>query len=712
MYRSIRAAALVATALTPTFLHAADIPSEVTGTASDGEGPGDPIVVTGKREGYSVDAIVTATKTDTPLIDTPQSVSVVTAEQISDQAMTSIGDVMAYVPGVAMESGEGHRDAVVIRGNISTADFFTDGLRDDVQHYRGLYNVEQVEVLKGPNALIFGRGGAGGIVNRVLKRPFHEQYLSGAVSIDQYGAGAASLDMNSPLTLTSEGRLNAVYERMDNFRDIEGERWAVNPTVSWHPGAATTIDLGYEYAKDERDVDRGLPSDNGQALEGYDETFFGIRGVNRSDFDKHVVDAKLTQEISERVTFTSKALFGDYDKIYTNAVPSSAVTDVDGVPSVRVSAYQDWTYRQNWLWQNDLVAKASTGSADHTILVGIDYARQDTEAGRLRGFFDTLPADQKSANGRETWVALSDPFVIPEVTFRGGSGERQAQTEVDAVGVYFQDQIDFGPYVEAIVGIRHDWIDIRVEDLVGGTDVSRSDSLWSPRLGLVLKSGEGLNFYGSWSRSFLPQSGDQFNSLSPSDAALAPERFDNLEVGMKWEIAPSLDMTLAAYQLERTNTRAIDPSTFETVLTGEQRTKGIELGINGKVGKLSLSGGLSMLEAEITKTTTAAQAGTPVPHVPKFQASLWGRYDLTDRLGVGAGIAHRSSVFASYTNAVKVDPLTQVDAAMYYDLSDKVALQVNVDNLFDASGIEFAHSDNNLHPVDDRTVRGSLRFAF
>ena len=716
MSRSIRALALAATVLTPAILHAEDGVIEETAAHSDSDGPGDPIVITGKRDGYGADASSTATKTDTPLIDTPQAISVVTAQQINDQALRSIGDVARYVPGIAMESGEGHRDAIVIRGNLSTADFFTDGLRDDVQHYRGLYNVERVEVLKGPNALIFGRGGGGGIVNRVLKRPFHERYATGAFSIDQYGAGSAQVDLNSPLTLSTEGRLNAVYERLDNFRSIEGERWAINPTVSWHAGPDTDLDLGYEYAHDERDVDRGLPPafegtiDNpARAVEGYDETFFGIRGLNRADFEKHVVDARLTHRFGEAVTFTSKALYGDYDKIYANAVPSSAVTD-EG--TVKVSGYEDFTRRQNFLWQNDLVAKFATGAIEHTLLVGVDYSNQDTDAGRLRGFFDGLPADQKSANGRETFVTLADPFVIPAMTFRGGSGELNAHTDAEAIGIYVQDQIEIGDHVELIAGLRHDWVDIRVQDFIGDTDLSREDSLWSPRFGLVIKPQENVSLYGSWSRSYLPQSGDQFNSLSPTTAALEPEKFTNYEAGVKWEVQPGLDITLAAFQLDRTNTRSIDPATLDTVLTGEQRTKGIEFEVNGKIGRLSLAGGISILDAEITEDTASAPAGRTTPDAPEFEASLWGRYDVTDRFGLGAGITHRSSVFASYTNEVILDPLTTVDAAAYFDLTDKIAVQINVDNVLDEKGIEFGHGDNNLHPVDDRTVRGSLRFAF
>lgn len=709
-------------------------PFAATATATDAPGEGaivaatnadesatvddtDPIVITGKREGYGTDAIATATKTNTRLTDLPQSVTVVTEEQIADQALRSVGDVVRYVPGIAMESGEGHRDAIVIRGQLSTADFFTDGLRDDVQHYRGLYNVEQVEVLKGPNALVFGRGGSGGIVNRVTKRPFSTGFYTGAASLDSEGSGFVEIDLNRPLTTRFDGRLNATYERIDDFRDVSGDRFAVNPTLAFYASPATRIDIGYEYAEDERGVDRGLPpafdgtfANPARAIRGADELFFGDRDVNRATFDKHVVNARVEHSIAEGIEYVGKALYGDYDKLYRNAVPSSAVTLIDGVESVKISAYEDATQRTNFLVQNDLVARFETGAIGHTLLVGADYGRQDTSAGRLRGFFDTLDADRKSPNGRETFVPIADPVVIPPLTFRGGSGERASETDVTAFGLYVQDQVEIGDHVELIGGLRHDWVDIRVADFIGGTDLSRDDSLWSPRAGVVVKPTDTLNIYASWSRSYLPQSGDQFASLSPSDAALEPEKFTNRELGVKYSAMPGLDLTAAVYRLDRTNVRAQAPDSVGVLLTGEQRAEGIELGVNGKLGALSLAGGIAFQDAEITRTTEDAPAGRQVANLPDVEASLWGRYDLDARYGVGLGVSHRGDYFASISNEVVVDPVTRVDAAFFASLTDRIALQVNAENIFGEEGIEFAHGDNNLHPVKDRSVRVTLRF--
>jgi catecholate siderophore receptor len=191
--------------------------ADLSANAVDGPETGT-IVVTGTRESYGTETTSTATRTPTDLNDIPQAISIVTERQIQDQAMLSIADVLRSVPGATIGQGEGHRDQITIRGNNSTADFFVDGLRDDVQYYRGLYNVERIEILKGPNAMIFGRGGGGGILNRVLKRPAANAFSRGSAGLDSEGAHVFDVDLNQPFGAAAAGRRNAVYEGFDSHR--------------------------------------------------------------------------------------------------------------------------------------------------------------------------------------------------------------------------------------------------------------------------------------------------------------------------------------------------------------------------------------------------------------------------------------------------------------------------------------------------------------
>jgi catecholate siderophore receptor len=210
---------------------------------------------------YGVTSISTATKTLTPLRDIPQSISVVTKEQIRDQSMSSIGDVVAYVPGVTAAMGEGNRDQLVIRGNNTTADFFLNGVRDDVQYFRDLYNIERVEALKGPNSMTFGRGGGGGVINRVTKEAGFASLREITAQGGSFGNKRFTGDLDQPLGNKFAFRINGLYENSGSFRDhVDLERYGVNPTATLILGPKTALKLSYEYFYDERTADRGIPS--------------------------------------------------------------------------------------------------------------------------------------------------------------------------------------------------------------------------------------------------------------------------------------------------------------------------------------------------------------------------------------------------------------------------------------------------------------------
>jgi catecholate siderophore receptor len=258
------------------------------------------------------------------------------------------------VPGATIGQGEGHRDQITLRGNNSTSDFFVDGLRDDVQYYRGLYNVERIEILKGPNAMIFGRGGGGGVINRVTKRPLANDFVRGTASVDNEGGYLLDADVNYAINQTAAVRLNAVYERFDTFRDVyEGDRFAVNPTAAFSFGGRTRIDIGYEYAQDDRVVDRGIPSAGpgtvatpALPLRGFRDAFFGDPDINDTDFDAHILKARVEHQFSDALTLTSRLLYGDYDKAYQNVFPVTAVATnaATGVRTIGLEAIATSSY--------------------------------------------------------------------------------------------------------------------------------------------------------------------------------------------------------------------------------------------------------------------------------------------------------------------------------------------------------------------------------
>jgi len=682
-----------------------------TGTAEAApEAGGQPggFVVTGTRERYGAERTSSATRTDTPLQDVPQSVTVISEAQIENQNLRSVGDVLRYVPGATAAQGEGHRDQIVLRGNNSTSDFFVDGLRDDIQYYRPLYNLDRIEVLRGPNAMIFGRGGGGGVVNRVTKQPFSEQLIAGSASLSTFGAWHVDGDVNLPLGGSFAVRLNGTYEEFANHRDVyEGELFALNPTARALIGPDTGLTLSYEYVDDSRVVDRGVPSRAGRPLEGFRDTFFGQVGTNELGFEAHILKGTFDHRFSDDLSLVSRLLYADYDKFYRNAFPATAISAAD---QIGIEAYFDSFERQNLFSQTDLVWKVATGALRHTVLAGLELGNQDTLNARVNGFFDSgVPTTN---NRLRTSVPLADPIAIPPITFRAGPGQRTTATEADIFALYLQDQIEAGAF-ELIAGLRYDRFKLDAVNVLNGQAFSRTDDLWSPRIGVVAHPIEPVSLYASYSRSYLPQSGDQFNSLDLTAAALEPEKFDNYEVGVKWQATPGLLVSAALYQLDRTNTRAAGPNPGEVVLTGAQRSRGLEVEAAGEIlPNWRVTFAYTLQEAEITETTSAAPAGREVPLVPRNLLSAWTRYDFSPRIGAGIGVIHQSESFASISNAVVLPGFTRVDLGLFVRLTDRIQAQVNIENLLDEEYFPTSHTDNNITPGAPLHARFSLRFGF
>ena len=663
------------------------------------------IIVTGMGDGYLASNSVTATKTDTPLIDIPQTINVVTREQLDDQAHHSLADILRYIPGTTVGQGEGNRDQITLRGQNTTADFFLDGVRDDVQYYRGLYNIERVEILKGPYALIFGRGGGGGIINRVQKSPVIDDFIyAGPASINSFGAYDASVDLNTPLSGAAAVRVNAVYENLDSHRDyVGGERYAWNPYIAFNLNDAWKLGFSYEYVNDDRTTDRGIPSiatgagQPNRPISGYRDQFFGTPGVNRTRFEARIAKLRLDGQLATNLSFSGTMLYGDYDKTYVNVYANGAASAQNG--TIALAAYSDPTQRENFIAQGNLIWDVETGPLAHKILVGAEYGDQQSANRRFNGALSS------------STLNLANP-VFPTVAFNMLT--RDTVSDVTFSSVYVQDQISLGDHIDVVAGLRYDSFDISGTDLLPAIDrpFARKDEKISPRLGVIFKPQENISLYSSYSQSFLPRSGDQFLALTVSQENLAPEKFTNYEVGAKWDVQPNLNLTLAVFQLERSNATTPDPlNPLASINIGKTRTQGVELAATGKItSHWQVHGGYSYQDAKLVGNDSVR-----LGQVPKHQASLWNRYDLHSNFAVGLGIIHQSSQFAAIrttANTTKLPAFTRIDAAFYYDVSDTVKLQMNIENLFDTNYYSDAHNNNNIStgaPINGRfTIRAQF----
>lgn len=653
--------------------------------------------------GYLTSATTTATKTLTPLRDVPQSITIVTRELIRDQMMMSIGDVVRYVPGIGTHAGDNARDQLIIRGNSSSADFFVNGLRDDVEYYRDLYNLERVEAIKGPNAMIFGRGGGGGVINRVTKEagytPLREISLQGG----SFGNKRVAADLNQPFTDKIALRLNGMYENSDSFRKFVGlERYGFTPTLTVAAGKQTKVTLGYEHFRDNRTADRGIPSFQNRPADTPISTFFGNPNDSQVKALVNVGSASIDHQVGG-LNLRNRMLAGGYDKIYQNFVPGAVTTDKS---QVALSAYSNATKRMNLFNQTDLSYVAFTGRIRHTLLGGAEVGRQLTDNFRNTGYFNNAATSIP--------VPYANPTIGTPVTFRQSATDADNHLRTNLAATYVQDQMELSRYVQVIAGLRFDYFDLQYRNNRTSDKLRRIDRLVSPRAGIVFKPITPLSIYGSFSVSYLPSSGDQFSSLTTITQQVKPEKFRNYEAGAKWDLARNLSITTAVYRLDRTNTRSTDPNDpTRIVQTGSQRTNGFEIGMNGSMTRRwKIAGGYAYQDAFVTSATTAARAGAQVAQVPHSTFSLWNNYQILPRLGAGLGILNRSEMYAGIDNTVILPRYTRADAAVFFSLTERVRLQVNVENLFDNTYYINAQSNTNITPGFPRAVRVGLNARF
>jgi catecholate siderophore receptor len=657
------------------------------------------------RARYTVRASRTATKTDTPLRDTPQSATVLTRSVIADQSMQSMADAVRFIPGVTMSQGEGHRDAPVIRGQSSTADFFVDGVRDDAQYLRDLYNIERVEALKGSNAMIFGRGGGGGVINQVRREAPWARVGSVTLEGGSFDHKRGTIDVGGPLSEHVAARLDGVYEKSRGFRDASLlSRRGVTPTATIVAGG-NTIRLDYEYFHDDRTVDRGIPSFAGLPSPAPITTFFGDPSVSHSRADVNGGALVLDRALGHGIALRNRTRGMYYDKFYQNVYPGAV--DTSGT-KVSLLGYNNATERRSVFNQTDVTGTLATGALRHTLLAGAELSRQRTDNFRNTAYFNG------SATATSTPVPFASPTNRVDVAFRQSATDADNHVQADVGALYAQDQIALSSHWQAIAGVRVDAFTIRYHNNRTAQDLERYDRLVSPRAGLIFKPVDAASLYASYSVSHLPSSGDQFSSLTATTQTLEPERFRNYEVGAKWDVHESLALTGALFQLDRSNSTAPDPANPErTVQTGAQRTTGFELGAAGEVTPAwQLVAGFSSQLARIRSRTTAGAAGATVPLVPRSTLSLWNRVQLAPAVAIGAGAVRQARMYAAIDNSVTLPAFTRFDGALFVALPHGTRAQLNVENLLDTRYYATSQGNNNIMPGASRTVRLSVSADF
>lgn len=665
----------------------------------------------GPVDGYRATRSSTFTKTDTPLKEVPASVSVVPARMMKDAGMQSLGDVFRYVPGVLMHQGEGNRDQIVLRGNSTTADFYVDGVRDDAQVFRDLYNLERVEILKGPAGMAFGRGGAGGVVNRVTRRPVFGPVGEANVTVGGYNQLRGTLDYGNRLGDRVAWRLNAMYENSESFRDgFNLERYAVNPTVTVVLAAQSALTLGYEHLWDYRTADRGFPSFNGAPFNAGPSTFFGNADESHARNAVDSLYAVLDHDFGGGMQLKNTFRVTHYDKYYQNVFPGSAV---NAAGNLTLSAYNNANKRTNFFNQTDLIKNLSAGGVEHTLLAGVELGHQNSGNKRNTGFFG--PAGDAIG----AIVPAANPFAVA-TAFHPNGTDADNDVTADIAAVYVQDQLAFSPRWKMIVGLRYDHFKVGFDDrrtTAPAADLSRTDDAFSPRVGLIWTPTAASAYYVSYSYAVLP-SGEQL-SLATNTADLAPETAKNYEVGARWDLLPKLTLSTAVFRLDRDEVRVNDPlRPGFFVKTGQQRTEGFEIGLQGEVMRYwQVYGGYADLDGRVTNPVASGgaviPAGNKIGLVPENTLSLWNKFDIAAGWSAGLGLIYQGESFTSFNNTVKLPGFTRVDGAVFYTLAGgKTRLALNVENMFDKKYFPTVDGDNNISPGATRNARLTLSTSF
>ena len=646
---------------------------------------------------------VNALKTPVPVLDVPQTVSIVTDEDIRKQGFRSIGDIVRYTPGVNTSQGEGHRDSVVFRGVISTADFYQDGVRDDVQYYRSLYNLDQVEILRGPNALLFGRGGTGGMINRVTKKAvIGETFTAHDIGIDSFGASDLGLDTNVQLDNNSALRINLHSDDLANHRDhYDGSRLGINPTMKIALNANTTLDLSYEYADHERFIDRGIPTINGKPDESLADVVFGDSSTNIQTLEANIMRAQLTQKMSETKKSNFSMTSSSFEKMYQNLYASG----YDGT-FVTMDGYRDPTERDNFIVSGNLVNELSLGNMIHTLLIGAEFIDTENKNLRYDAFWSSTSDDNEVFNiTRPMDFSVSSTGVATGVDFATALN-RQTESDITVSSFYIQDQIDVSDNLKVLLGGRIDDFDITVRDIKNGSSESKNDNTFSPRAGLVYKPQENVSYYISYSESFLPRSGEQFKSLSATSARLDPDVFESTEFGVKLALANNMSFTAAYFDSEQVRAER-DNDTGETSEVRGLTVSGIELELKGRVNdSLNLAVGYSDLSGE------TSSGGIP-REIPEHTLSAYVTYQMNYQLSWALGLTQQGeSKIKDNTPGLVLPEYTRVDLAAYYVVAKNLTVQVNVENLMDELYFPHSHSTHQATVGESLNTRVSMRWTY
>ncbi|MFJ4289338.1 TonB-dependent receptor [Cupriavidus sp. NPDC089707] len=660
--------------------------------------------------GYNPPNAVSATKTEAPLRDVPQTVNVVTAEVMRDQHATSMQDALKNVPGVSFSHGDGQRDQVSIRGFTAIADQFVDGIRDDALYFRDLSNVDRVEVVKGPAAVLYGRGSAGGLINRVTKKPGID-VTDFALSYGMWADRRAEADVGRVFADGAAAfRITGAVQKANSYRSQQFlDRKAIAPSLELRVAPETTVLFQADYLEDRRVTDFGIPAYRGRPVDVPASRYYGAANARDADYSQSRVfsgTATINHRFNQNWSIRNATRYYHYSLDRNNTLTAR----VD--EAARTLAMNHGNVRREehgWFNQTDLTQKATFLGMEHEILYGMEIGQQNKD--QTNNTTAVLAADGSVAR-----FDLFNPVLPTLPRMVPGNPSLSNLGVFNTLAFYTQDMIKFSEQWKALVGVRYDNFQQQTKNRIAGQrDLSRTDTAWSPRAGLVWQPSKAQSYYVSWSKSFQP-SGEAF-ALAGNNADLAPETTNNTEVGAKYDwLNGKASTTISVFRLERNNIKVQNAAGNAILPIGTQRTDGMELSGAAELPQgWRILAGYAYLDARVTNSTQI-ESGQPVQGkratlTPMHSGNVWLTKDLGHGFGVGAGLNLVGKRFANPGNTVTLPGYVTADAMAWYRRGAFEA-QLNVYNLFDKGYIVSAHGTNpNLNmPGAPRSVMATLRY--
>ncbi|WP_429070919.1 TonB-dependent receptor [Aeromonas dhakensis] len=652
------------------------------------------MTVVGKRSQH--EEVATATRTNTPAKLVPQAIDSVKASELTAFGQPTLSEALTGIPGVNA-SGDTRFDGVNIRGFSASNDFYLDGFRDDMQYTRDLGNTERVEVLKGPAAVLYGRGSTGGIVNRVSKKPQKGLESSVSAQVGSFDSRRLAADLNGEAGEQVQVRLNLAQEDKDSFRNgVTSKRTLLAPSVNWEINDKLNWLLQYERNEHDRTPDRGIPGVNGRPADVPKEYVYSD---TRRDFIDDVAQStrsRLTWDINDQWQLRQQLGYTSLDSQFDNTY----VTSVKGDKVTRARWQQD--LKANSLISNtEVEGQLQTGPVEHRLLVGFEQNWQERTP-KLYQNATAIPAGN-----------LYDPGSLP--TYDGAMKlSSDANHKVRGYGLYVQDQLSLGDW-HLLAGLRRDDFtvtsrrnDLNKEETVSVTSLS-------PRLGLVWNPIEEHAFYVSYSKTFTPVGGELIG-ITPGDKNnnLDPQHTRLYEGGVKSDwLDGRLATTLSLYRLEMYNKRSKDPlDPTKVILTGLQRTEGIELSARAQLtDELYLRGGIAIQDAEQVKADADLQGKRPM-NVSRQNGELFAGYQSGKQGWFGeTGVTAVGDRFADNANTTTLPGYARFDARAGYRWQ-QWETQLSVENLTDHDYFVSATSASQIMPGTPRQLHLSAAYRF